>query len=408
MPIHGKTTLESLELREVKSPIQVFKGDIKQGDRPGSNLQEKLRIHIDTPWLREKLGYAKDSYHEEVAIFLAYSTPDATFPNFNKGYSLSGLETVCDGRQILKHCIKVTTPKGEYRKVVEAHEEIRCAKFTSDDEELPECPRGCKGMGTLYFYLQEMQAVEPYQLASLTTVHSGEVFSIAKQLLNYYREFGSLSLSPFPWPETFGKIPFILKRLSGKRKAPIFDGPKGAQKRTGTTRETADWPLTLTVEPMWYQRFLLWQQYVQAKDRGVQLPQAVLHQLGFGDGTMLKSASVGDRALPPVPSEEDILCRELRRELGAKLKELNKSQTWAREMAFRLFGVTSPEGENLSTKLSITQLRKYLEFLQKEAVEQYVETYAHNDQSEFQDVEAIQVEEVKPEPEPESEPETEF
>lgn len=404
MPIYGKTDIESMEVREVKTPIQVFKGDIKQGDRPGSNLQEKLRIHIDTPWLREKLGYAKDSYHEEIPIFLAYSTPDATFPNFNKSYSLSGLETVCDGRQILKHCIKVTTPKGAYRKVVEAQEEIRCAKFTNDDEELPECPRGCKGMGALYFYLQEMQAVEPYQLARLTTVHSGEVFSIAKTLLNYYREFGSLSLSPFPWPETFGKIPFILKRLSGKRNAPIFDGPKGAQKRTGTTRETADWPLTLTVEPMWYQRFLLWQQYVQAKERGVQLPSAVLHQLGFGDGTMLKSADAGDRALPPAQSEEDILCRELRRKLGAKLKELNKSQTWAREIAFRLFGVTSPEGENLSTKLSITQLQKYLEFLQKEEVEQYVETYAHNYQ-EFQNVEAIEIiEKVEPgiEPEPDT------
>lgn len=401
MPIHGKTTLDSMELREVKAPIQVFKGDVKQGDRPGSNLQEKLRIHIDTPWLREKLGYAKDSYHKDVPIFLAYSTPDATFPNYNKGYSLSGLETVCDGLHILKHCIKVTTQKGTYRKVVEAHEEIPCAKFTGDGEELPECPRGCKGMGTLYFYLQEMQAVEPYQLASLNTVHSGEVFSIAKQLLNYYREFGSLNLSPFPWPETFGKIPFILKRLSGKRKAPMFEGPQGDKKRTGTTKETADWPLTLTVEPMWYQRFLLWQQYVQAKERGVQLPQAVLHQLGFGDSAMLKSAATDDRALPPALSEEDILRRQLMQQLGAKLKELKKTPVWAREMAFKLFCVTSPEGENLSTKLSIAQLQQYLEFLQKEGVEQYVETYAHNYQ-EFQNVEAIEVkdpEEIEPEPE---------
>lgn len=402
MAIYGKTTLESLELREVKPPIQVFKGDIKQGDRPGSNLQEKLRIHIDTDWLREKINYAKDSYHKEIPVFLAYSTPDATFPTFNKGYSLSGLETVCDGLHILKHCIKVTTPKGEYRKVVEAHEEIPCAKFTDNGEELPECPRGCKGMGILYFYLQEMQTLAPYQLASLTTVHSGEIFSIAKQLLNYYREFGSLSRSPFPWPETFGNIPFVLKRLSAKRKAPVFDGPKGSQKRTGTTRETADWPLTLTVEPMWYQRFLLWQQYVQAKERGVRLPQAVLHQLGFGDGTALKSAGAGDRALPPAQSEEGILRRQLLQQLGAKLKELNKSSIWAREIAFKLFAVTCPEGENLSTKLSIAQLKAYLEFLQKEEVEQYVENYAHNYQ-EFQNVEAIEVEEIE-EIEPESEP----
>lgn len=405
MSIYGKTDLESLELREVKTPIQVFKGDIKQGDRPGSNLQEKLRIHIETAWLREKINCAKDSYHEEIPIFLAFSTPDATFPNFNKGYSLSGLETVCDGRNILKHCIKVTTPKGDYRKVVDAHEEIPCAKLAGDGEALPECPRGCKGTGTLYFYLQEMQAIAPYQLASMTTVHSGEVFSIAKQLLNYYREFGSLNLSPFPWPETFGKIPFILMRLSGKRRAPVLDGPKGAQKRTGTTRETADWPITIIVEPMWYERFLLWQQYMQAKERGVQLSQAVMHELGFSDGTMLKSAATSDRALPPAQSEEDILCRDLRRELGAKLKELNKSQTWAREIAFRLFGVTSPEGENLSTKLSIAQLRKYLEFLHSEKVEEYVETYAHNYQ-EFQDVEAVEVEiaEELEEAEPESEP----
>lgn len=409
MPIYGKTDIESMEVREIKTPIQVFKGDIKQGDRPGANLQEKLRVHIDTPWLREKINYAKDSYHEEIPIFLAYSTPDATFPNFNKGYSLSGLETVCDGRNILKHCIKVTTPKGEYRKVVEAHEEIPCAKFTDDGDELPECPRGCKGMGTLYFYLQDMQAVEPYQLASLNTVHSGEVFAIAKTLFNYHREFGSLSLSPFPWPETFGKIPFVLKRLSGKRKAPVFDGPKGAQKRTGTTRETADWPLTLTVEPMWYQRFLLWQQFMQAKERGTQLPPAVLHQLGFGDGIMLKSADAGDRALPPAQSEEEVLRRRLLQQLGSKLKELNKSSIWAREIAFKLFQVTCPEGENLSTKLSIAQLREYLEFLQTEAVEQYVETYAHNYQEQFQNVTAVEVKQIEEvEPEVESAPEPDF
>jgi hypothetical protein len=401
MPIFGKTDLESLEVREVKTPIQVFKGDIKQGDRPGVNLKEKLRLHIDTPWLREKINYEKDSYHEEIPVFLAYSTPDNTFPNFNKAYSLSGLEIVCDGRNILKHCIKATTPKGDYRKVVEAKEEIPCAKFAQDGEEFPECPKGCKGMGMLYFYLQELQAIAPYQLASLTTVHSGEVFSIAKQLLNYYREFGSLSLSPFPWPETFGKIPFILTRLSAKRKAPNFTGSGNNKTRTGTMNTVADWPLTVVVEPMWYERFLLWQQYEQAKKRGAQLPQTLMHQLGFGDGIMLKSAATNDRALPPAQSEEEILRRRLMQQLGAKLKELKKSPIWAREIAFRLFGVTSPEGENLSTKLSTTQLQEYLEFLQKEEVEQYVETYTHNYQEQIQNVEAIEVEgfeEVEPEP----------
>jgi len=408
MPIYGKTNLESLDLREVKTPIQVFKGDVKQGDRPGVNLKEELRIHVETPWLRDDLishqstrGNEKnalgvrDAYCNEIPIFLAYSTPDHTFPNFNKSYSLSGLETVCDGRNILKHCIKITTAKGDYRKVVEAHEEIPCAKFANDGE-LPECPRGCKGMGTLYFYLQELQAIVPFQLASLTTVHSGEVFSIAKQLLNYYREFGSLSVSPFPWPETFGKIPFVLKRLRSKRKAPIFD--RESKKRTGTTKETLDWPVTVVVEPMWYQRFLLWQQYMQAKERGVLLSEAVMQQLGFGNGSALKNVSAGDLVLSPSPSEDDLCKRDLIRELGSKLKELNKSSEWAREVAFKLFGLTSPEGENLSTKLSIVQLREYLDFLRAEKVEQYVEFYEHSYQ-ESQNVEAVEVEvEIEPEP----------
>jgi hypothetical protein len=400
MPIFGKTDLDSLEVREVKTAIQVFKGDIKQDDRPGANLKEKLRLHIDTPWLREKINYEKDSYHEEIPIFLAYSKPDHTFPNFNKAYSLSGLEIVCDGRNILKHCIKVTTQKGDYRKVVEAREEIPCAKFAQDGEEFPECPKSCKGMGTLYFYLQEMQAIEPYQLASLTTVHSGEVFSIAKQLLNYYREFGSLSLSPFPWPETFGKIPFTLKRLSGKRKAPNFD--KNSKKRTGTTNETPDWPITLTVEPLWYQRFLLWQQYVQAKERGVQLPQAVLHQLGFGDGSLLKSADAGVRALTPVPDEDQSLKRELMRELGKRLKETGKESEWAREMAFRRYGVTSPEGTGVADKLSITNLQDFLNCLNAlEKVEEQVENYQYEEE-EVQNVAAVEVETGETESEPDT------
>jgi hypothetical protein len=390
MAIFGKTDLDSLEVREVKTPIQVFKGDIKQGNRPGVNLKEELRIHIDTPWLREKVNYPKDSCHREIPIFLAYSQPDHTFPNFNKAYSLSGLEIVCDGRNILKHCIKVTTPKGDYRKVVEATEEIPCAKFAKDGEEFPECPKGCKGMGTLYFYLQEMQVVEPYQLASLTTVHSGEVFSIAKQLLTYYREFGSLNLSPFPWPETFGKIPFILKRLNGKRKAPNFD--KDSKKRTGTTTETLDWPVTLTVEPLWYQRFLLWQQYIQAKERGVQLPQAVLHQLGFGNGSLLKSADAGVRALAPVSDEEESLKRELMRELGKRLKEMGKDSEWAREMAFRRYGVTSPEGTSVAAKLSIANLQDFLNCLNAlETVDQQVENYAYEEEG-IHNVAAVEVE----------------
>lgn len=399
MAIFGKTDLASLESREVNVHIQVFKGDIKQGDRPGVNLKQELRIHIDTPWLREKINYAKDSYHQGIPVFLAYSTPDPTFPNFNKGYSLSGLETVCDGVNILKHCIKVTTQKGDYRKVVEATEEIPCAKFTKDGEELPECPRGCKGMGTLYFYLQEMQAVAPYQLASLTTVHSREVFSIAKQLLNYHREFGSLSLSPFPWSETFGKIPFILNRLSGKRKAPTFD--KTTKKRTGTTNETADWPVTLTVEPLWYQRFLLWQQYVQAKECGVQLPPAVLRQLGFEDrdGSLLKSADAGVRALAPVPDEEESLKRELMRELGKRLKEQGKDSEWAREMAFQRYGATSTEGASVAAKLSIENLRDFLECLNVlETVEKEVEDSIYEAEVEAVEIETEEIEEVEPEP----------
>jgi len=388
MPIYGKTDIETLDFRYTKTPIQVFKGDVKGASRPGANLKEQLRIHIATEWLRDAIGYGTDHLCKEIPIYLAYPKPDETFPTYNKEFSLSGLETVCDGRNILQQSKKITTPdKGVFRRLLDVSENIPCARFTETGE-LPECPKGCKGMGTLYFYLQSLQAIAPFQLASLTTVHSAEVPTIAKQLLDFSRKFGSLTDSPFPYPETFGKIPFILRRLESKSKKPqMSDG-----KRTGTTREDKDWPITLTVDPLWYQRFLLWEQYMQAAKRGTQLPQAVMQQLGFvGDGSALKSADAEDRALPPAPSEEEAIKRGLIRDLGAKLKELNKSPTWAREMAYKLFGVTSPEGGNLSTKLSIAQLRDFLVFLHSEKVEQYVETYAHNYQ-EFQNVEAVEVE----------------
>ena len=401
MPIIGMTDLKTLNDRYRKPVISVLKGSPKNGNAVGSNLKERLRIHIATPWLRDRTGLLFDKngdyYCDEIKIYLAESTPDRTFPTFYQKWSASTLEVQCDGENIIQQSQLVQGPKGKYPQMVPAN--LPCKKQGS-----PECPLGCKASGQLYFYLRDLEV--PHELASLNTVHKREIFQIASLLQTYYEQLGSLTL--VPGAEAYGRIPFVLKRLIAKTKKPNFtrDG-----ERTGTLKTDDDWPVTITIDPVWYQQMSGWKRLQEVQKYGFQLPEHEMRQLGFAANThLLRSAEIenipllaaGDRALSPTLSEEETIKIRLIRELGAKLKELNKSQIWAREMAYKLFRVTSPEGENLSTKLSIAQLREYLEFLHSEKVEQYVETYAHNYQ-EFQNVEVVEAEiaeseEVEPEP----------
>ncbi|MEG3878971.1 hypothetical protein QT972_16575 [Microcoleus sp. herbarium7] len=369
MPIHGKTDLETLDFRVPQTPIKVYKGDVKGGNTPGKNLKTKLRIHIETHWLRDQVQATIDELREEIPIYLAHSHPDQTFPNYNKEFSLSGLETVCDGINILQRSVAIEGTKGLYRKLIDVQDALPCAKGDS-----PECPKGCKGTGTLYFYLQELQQTMPHQMASLTTVHSTEVPTIAKLLLNYWREFGSLTASPFPSPSTYGRIPFVLRRLEGKGKKPTFDGNK---MRTGKFRDDPDWPVTLTVDPIWYERFLLYQQWLEAKKHNLQLPSQVLQQLGFGEQVVLKSAEATPQLAAAKSGEEEVRLY-LFKKLGEKLKADDRSKEWAKEVAFKRYGVTG------ARDLTIEQLEAFLNFLSiPDQVEQYVESYAHNYQEEI-------------------------
>lgn len=368
MPIHGHTDLKALDLRVPQTPIKVYKGEVKGAKAPGKNLKTFFRVHIATHWLRGQVQATIDGLREEIPIYLAHELPEHTFPNYNKEFSLSGLETVCDGLNILQRSITVEGAKGLYRKLIDVPDPLPCAKGDN-----PECPKGCKGTGTLYFYLQELQERMPHQMASLTTVHSTEVPTIAKLLLNYWREFGSLTMSPFPSPATYGRIPFVLRRLEGKGKKPIFDNGK----RTGKFRDDADWPITLTVDPIWYENFLLYQQYLEAQKLNLQLPPQVLQQLGFGEQAVLKSAD----ATPQLAAAKngDEVRMYLFKKLGEKLKSADKSKEWAREVAFKRYGVIG------AGDLTIEQLEGFLHFLSiPDQVEQYVETYAHNYPEEFE------------------------
>ena len=396
MPIAGMTDLDTLKNRYRKPVISVLKGSPKNGNSVGSNLKEQLRIHIATPWLRDRTGLVFDAngdhYCDEIEIYLAESTPDRTFPTFYQKWSASTLEVVCDGEKIVQQSHLVQGPKGKYP-------QMRPANLPCKKQDSPECPLGCKASGQLYFYLRNREV--PHELASLNTVHRREIFQIASLLQTYYEQLGSLTL--VPGAEAYGRIPFILKRLIAKTKKPNFANGE----RTGTLKTDNDWPVTITIDPVWYQQMSDWKRLQEVQKYGFQLPEHEMRQLGFATNThLLRSAEVqnvpllanpSERALPPALSEEEAVKYNLIREVGARLKELNKSSIWAREMAFKLFSVTCPEGENLSTKLSITQLREYLDFLHTEQVEQYVETYAHNYQEQFQNVEAVEVEIQEPE-----------
>ena len=130
MPIKGMTDLKTLNDRYRKPVISVLKGSPKNGNAVGSNLKEQLRIHIATPWLRDRTGLLFDNngdyYCDEIKIYLAESVPERTFPTFYQKWSASTLEVQCDGENIVQQSELVQGPKGKYPQMVPAN--LPCKK----------------------------------------------------------------------------------------------------------------------------------------------------------------------------------------------------------------------------------------------------------------------------------------
>ena len=185
--------------------ISVFKGDRKPatGYGFGKDLNQKLRIatsnQVAATTLKQSRKYGHpnengDFLADSINIYLPFDEVERTFSTNMKAYSASGLEIVCNRYTISKECIPTKDAKGNvFRPIVDVSKECPMRGRGIGEE----CPNKCVKEGKLYFYIQELMAVDMMYPVCLTT-HSYEDLTYLTDTLTQFKEMiGSITDSPF-------------------------------------------------------------------------------------------------------------------------------------------------------------------------------------------------------------------
>lgn len=284
--------------------IKVFKGDRKptNGYGFGKDLNEKLRIttssSVATTILKQSKKYGQpdgngDFFTDSINVYFPFDEVERTFSTNMKAYSASGLEVVCDRHTISKKCVPTKDAKGNvYRPIVDVSE--KCPMRESGMGEA--CPNSCVKEGKLYFYIQELMAVDAMMPVCLTA-HSYEDLTYITDALNQFKEIiGSITDSPFPAYQYRHKIPFVLSRTEVKIKRPVM-----AEKlRTGKKSDSTTWALALQVNPDWMELHRKWQQVREMEARNMLISQATVRGLLSGNSATVIDVEYSEqRAISP-------------------------------------------------------------------------------------------------------------
>lgn len=244
----------------------------------GSDLNDYFRFEPYSNAARialSKIEGAKKDDNGDVLIpyldiFLAYETIATTFKVNMKVWDSTGLAQTCDGTTITTIREEYKDSLGTRTKMVECKKP--CAIADSPLGSL--CPNNCKQEGELMFYSPQLINAG-VELPVLLTVHAwSDLFSVLECLETIEEQYGSIKSSPFPCGSFGNLIPLILRRNKTKIRRPVVSN----QQRTGKKTSDETWATTLSVNPMWRQAYLAWQQAMNVRSLGYQ-PSANLLQL---------------------------------------------------------------------------------------------------------------------------------
>ena len=267
--IFGLTDDDTIAQTLPRVDFILFKGQKKQEKTTkegkkyqvfGRDLQDKFRLETKDTYL-SKLILKKNQtiYIEQLTILLASEEIERSFSTAMTLYDASGLLQKCDRQTIYAKTDYYTDPFGHKRRQLKSCNQPCPVKDTNS-----ECPYKCKQEGVLLFYIPELLDAGLNKLGKLTLHSFTDIIGISQQLQKIKSQFGSISRSPFPSPNTFNKIPLLLYRNEVKIKRPIIkDGLRTGKKAEGTT-----WAVQLAIHPNFVKQ---WQSYQIAKE---------LHQCG--------------------------------------------------------------------------------------------------------------------------------
>ena len=305
MVIYGKTDRETLQNKtSVSRKISVFKGTPKvintykdggESKYPeyGKDLTDFFRLEILDPKIKAKIIKAYSSpqeqkdyqqkvreilaktnsrlaekdndtsvYLAEIPIYLAYKDLERTFDSYNGKYSgrsdiISGLIHKCDGRQIYEENVPYTDRVGHQRSKL-----VSCDRPCQKANPNEDCPLGCRGQGTLSFYLPVLLDLNILDLSILTVHGDTDIREIANYLYEIEEEYGSATLAPGAW-FSHNKVRYLMTRRKLKIKRPLMSknesyvpaSKKPKHLRTGKKTDDWTWAVQLQVDPDWINRY---------------------------------------------------------------------------------------------------------------------------------------------------------
>ena len=300
MAIAGLTDNRSNDYRILgRVELTVFKGDRKPktGYGFGKDLNQKLRIttsnRIALTALKQSGKYGQpnadgDFLTDSINVYFPFDEVERTFSTNMKAYSASGLEIVCDRHTITKQCVPTKDDKGNvFRPIVDVSKECPMRGRGIGEQ----CTNNCVKEGKLYFYIQELMAVDMMFPVCLTT-HSYEDLTYLTDTLNQFKQMiGSITDSPFPAYQYRHKIPFVLSRSEVKIKRPVV----ADKLRTGKKSDSTTWALTLQVNAEWMKLHRKWQQVREMEARNMLISQATVRGLLAGDSSTVIDVEYGEQ-----------------------------------------------------------------------------------------------------------------
>lgn len=250
--IKGLNDANTLATRPPAATIKVWKGDKKTKNRAGANLENRFRIEAP-PRLRKAIELAYNAsrrgdslYVDRLNLVPAYEDKYKTFDCRMAAYSASSPLLFCDRETINTKFVQSKDPYGNL--YYQPHKTSEPCPVAGTNFK---CPKGCSRTGDFYFYLYEL-LLQGYADFCRLQVHGvADNQTIATVLDETAASIGTIKQSPFVSEQTRTYIIYELTRSQSQYKFPVLENGK----RTGKRGTKEDWIVSLSLHPLWLNKY---------------------------------------------------------------------------------------------------------------------------------------------------------
>lgn len=237
---------------------KIWRGEPKpeKGYGIGKDLCDRFRVEIDDPYWRKKFLDAYGTLTPtRLNILLPFETVERVFETWYTAFSSQGFKHKCNGERIVEAMVGESYELRGDQKIHYAKKQVNLPCKRGNSPACADC--GDKGSGLFTFYIKELFSAGAGSTKGFRMSIGGrnDIPEFTRQLATLEATYGSLSGSPFPYPDTFGFIPYTLSRVKTATTKPIVEAKtvngKKQYSHTGGRTQSEYWALQISEDADW-------------------------------------------------------------------------------------------------------------------------------------------------------------